>query len=69
MFIAYFSEVEEGKLNLTFPLMFNPVSFTTYMFPVYFGATEVTEDSTIKSVPSVQLGYFLKVDNAHQDAM
>lgn len=49
--------------------MFNPVTWDTHLFPVYFGGSVVTEDLTIESVPSVQIGYFIAVDNKRQDAM
>ncbi|KAF5284697.1 hypothetical protein FQR65_LT13450 [Abscondita terminalis] len=61
-------QVESGQLNLTFPLMFNPVTWDAHAFPVYFGGTEVNEDNIITSVPSVQLAYFINVDTKKLDA-
>ncbi|XP_068897775.1 patched domain-containing protein 4 isoform X4 [Tenebrio molitor] len=37
-------DVESGALNLTFPLMFNPVTWDAHAFPVFFGGTQVSED-------------------------
>ncbi|XP_011307702.1 patched domain-containing protein 3 [Fopius arisanus] len=61
-------DVETGQLKLTFPVMFNPVTWDSHIFPLYFGGSVINpEDSTIDSVPSVQLGYFVAVDNKRQD--
>lgn len=56
-------DVETGALNLTFPLMFNPVTWDAHAFPVFFGGTQVSEDGLIISVPSVQLVYFVNADS------
>ncbi|KAL3267815.1 hypothetical protein HHI36_006947 [Cryptolaemus montrouzieri] len=61
--------VESGALNLTFPLMFNPVTWDAHAFPVFFGGTEVSDDGIILSVPSVQLVYFGNADNKKFDRM
>ncbi|KRT79642.1 Hedgehog receptor, partial [Oryctes borbonicus] len=61
-------EVERGELNLTFPLMFNPVTWDAHAFPVFFGGTEVSEEGFIISVPSVQLIYFGNVDSKRLEA-
>ncbi|XP_015605307.1 patched domain-containing protein 3 [Cephus cinctus] len=63
------AEVESRELNLTFPLMLNPVTWDTHLFPVYFGGSVITEDMTIETVPSVQLAYFIAADNKRQDAI
>ena len=68
-FFQLYSDVESGALNLTFPIMFNPVTWDAHVFPVYFGGSILTEDLTIESVPSVQLGYFITVDSPRQNAM
>ncbi|KAK6618440.1 hypothetical protein RUM43_013633 [Polyplax serrata] len=61
-------EIERKELNLTFPIMFNPVTWDAHTFPVYFGGTIVSEDGVITHVPSVQLVYFVTADNKKQDA-
>ncbi|KAF4520468.1 hypothetical protein B566_EDAN004719 [Ephemera danica] len=61
-------EVENGTLRLTFPVMFNPVTWDTHIFPVYFGNTVIDEDGTIVTVPAVQLVYFAAADTKRQDA-
>ncbi|XP_040169198.1 patched domain-containing protein 3 [Anopheles arabiensis] len=61
-------EVEAGDLNLTFPVMFNPVTWDAHVFPVFFGGTQVSEDNLIVSVPSLQLVYFVTADSKRQDA-
>lgn len=61
-------EVENGSLRLTFPVMFNPVTWDTHIFPVNFGNTVIDGDSTIVSVPAVQLVYFAAADSKRRDA-
>uniref|UniRef100_A0A182NVC7 SSD domain-containing protein n=1 Tax=Anopheles dirus TaxID=7168 RepID=A0A182NVC7_9DIPT len=61
-------QVEAGDLNLTFPVMFNPVTWDAHVFPVFFGGTEVSDDNLIISVPSLQLVYFVTADSKRQDA-
>lgn len=61
-------DVETGNLSLTWPIMFNPVTWDAHTFPVYFGGTKVADDNTIVSVPSLHLVYFVTVDTPRQDA-
>lgn len=49
--------------------MFNPVTFDTHLFPVYFGGSVIGDDLIIDTVAAVQLGYFIAVDDKQQDAM
>lgn len=58
-------EVERGELNLTFPIMFNPVTWEAHAFPVFFGGAKVVDD-IIVSVPAVQLVWFVRTDNKVQ---
>ncbi|CAH2241276.1 jg3337 [Pararge aegeria aegeria] len=58
-------EVERGELNLTFPIMFNPVTWEAHAFPVFFGGSTVVDD-IIVSVPAVQLVWFLRTDTKLQ---
>lgn len=60
-------DVENGNLSLTWPIMFNPVTWDAHTFPVYFGGTKVSDDNTILSVPSLQLVYFVTADTKRQD--
>ncbi|KZC09210.1 Patched domain-containing protein 3 [Dufourea novaeangliae] len=62
-------DVEKKELNLTFPVMLNPVSWEIHMLPVYFGGSVINEDQEIESVPSMQLAYFLAAENSRQDAI
>lgn len=59
--------MEKGELNLTFPLMFNPVTWDAHAFPVFFGGSVVSPDGLIISVPSVQLVYFANADTKKYD--
>ncbi|KAH0954942.1 hypothetical protein HN011_012426 [Eciton burchellii] len=62
-------EVEQRKLNLSFPLTLNPITWDAHLLPVFFGGSVLNDDLTIESVPSVQLAYFITVDNPRQDAI
>lgn len=47
--------------------MFNPVTWDTHVFPVFFGGTVVSPDrKLVVSAPSMQLVYFLAVDTKRQ---
>ncbi|XP_022227646.2 patched domain-containing protein 3 [Drosophila obscura] len=65
---ALMDDLEAGQLNLTFPFMFNPVTWDAHLFPVFFGGTKLTEDNVVISVPAIQLVYFVTADNKRQDA-
>lgn len=68
--ITYIVEdVEKRELNLTFPALLNPVTWQLHLLPVYFGGSKINEDTTIESVPSMQLAYFIAADNPRQDAI
>ncbi|OXU24936.1 hypothetical protein TSAR_000668 [Trichomalopsis sarcophagae] len=60
--------VENGELNVTFPIFFNPESFTVHVLPLHFGGS-IVKDDIILSVPAVQLGYFINVDSPRLDAI
>ncbi|KAL0122168.1 hypothetical protein PUN28_007128 [Cardiocondyla obscurior] len=62
-------DVERRELNMTFPIMFNPVTWDVHLLPAYFGGSVVNDDHTIESAPSVQLAYFITVDSPRQDAI
>lgn len=64
---AIMPEVVKGELNLTFPIMINPVTWDMHTFPVYFGGTVLSDEGTIVSVPSLQLIYFVNADTKFQD--
>lgn len=66
-FLMSLQQVEAGELNLTFPVMFNPVTWDAHVFPVFFGGTQVSEDNIIISVPSLQMVYFVTADSKRQD--
>lgn len=61
-------EVVTGELNLTFPIMINPVTWDAHIFPVYFGGPVVSDDGIILKVPSLQLAYFVNADSKYQDS-
>ncbi|XP_020815034.1 patched domain-containing protein 3 [Drosophila serrata] len=65
---ALMDDIEAGQLNLTFPFMFNPVTWDAHLFPVFFGGTKLTEDNIVISVPAIQLVYFVTADTKRQDA-
>lgn len=60
-------QVEKKQLNLTFPVMINPVTWDVHAFPAFFGGSVLGEDDVIERVPSVQLLYFVTDDTKMQD--
>ncbi|XP_044014155.1 patched domain-containing protein 3-like [Aphidius gifuensis] len=58
-----------GIESINFPVMFSPIDFKPIIFPVHFGGTKVYENSTIESVPAVQLAYFIAVDTERQKTL
>lgn len=61
-------EILSGEVNLTFPIMFNPVTWDAHAFPVFFGGTVLSADRNIISVPSIQMVYFATADTKRQDS-
>lgn len=64
--MLYSPQVERGELNLTFPIMFNPVTWEAHAFPVFFGGAKVVDDMVV-SVPAVQLIWFVRTDSKLQE--
>ncbi|XP_054003081.1 patched domain-containing protein 3 isoform X1 [Hylaeus anthracinus] len=62
-------DVEKRELNLTFPVMFNPVTWEIHFLPVYFGGSVINEDLVVETAPSMQLAYFLSADSSRLDAI
>lgn len=59
-------QIYSGAINLSFPLMFNPVTWDTHIFPIFFGGTVLSAERTVVSAPSMQLVYFVAVDTSRQ---
>lgn len=59
--------VENGTYNLTYPLMINPNTFETYVFPLFFGGLELTNSSTILSTKALSISYWLRNNNKEED--
>ncbi|XP_069953395.1 patched domain-containing protein 3-like isoform X2 [Cherax quadricarinatus] len=64
----FMPRIENGTFNLTYPLMLNPTTFETYVFPHFFGGTVLTNDSMVVSVKALSIFYWLKTNTAKQDA-
>lgn len=55
-------QVEQGLLNLTYPIYFNPFTFEAITMPAFLGGVEFgEEDHIIGEVKGVALAYFLDV--------
>lgn len=61
-------QVENGTFNITYPLMLNPSTFETYVFPHFFGGPVVNNDSVVESVQALSIFYWLKTNTPKQDA-
>ena len=59
--------MQSGKQKLTIPVTFNPVTYERHILPAFFGGTEIGGDGFVSSVPSVQLVYFVNVDNKRME--
>ena len=62
-------QVNNGTFNLTFPFMLNPNTFESYVFPFNFGGITTNNRSTIESVLSISLMYFIRAQNAQEDKL
>lgn len=60
-------EVQNRTFNLTYPLMLNPNTFETYVFPFFFGGIEVSELDTIESASALSILYWLRTNNKNED--
>lgn len=61
-------EVENKTYNLTYPLMLNPATFETYVFPHYLGGVNVTDDNVLLSTQALSLFYWLKNNTPKEDS-
>lgn len=61
------SQILSGEIKLTFPIMFNPVTWDAHAFPVFFGGTKLSAERNIISVPSIQMVYFATAGTKRQD--
>lgn len=61
-------EVDAGNYTLTYPLMINPNTFDTYVFPHFFGGVTVSNESTIITVKALSLFYWLRTNDQKEDA-
>lgn len=60
-------EVEAGEYNLTYPIMLNPNTFETYVFPHYLGGVNLTDDNVIESVKALSIFYWLRHTTETED--
>ncbi|XP_065559917.1 patched domain-containing protein 3-like [Artemia franciscana] len=61
------AEVEQSETHLVYPVMLNPVTFETYILPMFFGGLDVNENSTVDSAAALQLHYFIRAQDRKQD--
>lgn len=55
----YMREVEQGSINLTYPMWFDIDTFERYMFPFFMGGLEVDDEDILVSAKAILLSYFL----------
>jgi len=54
-------QIENGSLRVSYPIMFNPETFRTYVIPLQFGGVKVSKDGlSVDRVQAVNLNYFLE---------
>ncbi|XP_071540515.1 patched domain-containing protein 3-like isoform X2 [Panulirus ornatus] len=61
-------EVEAGNYSISYPLMINPNTFDTYVFPHFFGGVTIDNESYVGSVKALSLFYWLRTNNKKEDA-
>ena len=60
----YMEEIESLQMNVTYPIWFDPETFTRVTFNFFVGGVQLnTEDSTLKSIEILALNYFLNSAN------
>lgn len=69
LFVTFSLQIEAGDVSLTFPVFWNPITWDHFVFPVFFGGTEVSADGNVVSAPAVQMVYFIAVDTKRQIQM
>ena len=56
----YMDEIESLQMNVTYPIWFDPETFTRVTFNFFVGGVQLnSEDSTLKSIDILALNYFL----------
>lgn len=60
-------QVEAREFNLTYPIMLNPNTFETYVFPHYLGGVNLTGFSILESVKALSIFYWLRNNNMKED--
>lgn len=59
--------VENGSQKLSYPIMLNPLTFETYVFPHYLGGVNLTDQGIIESVKALSVFYWLRNSNDKED--
>ncbi|XP_076034549.1 patched domain-containing protein 3-like [Oratosquilla oratoria] len=60
-------EVLNGTFKLTYPTMFNPNTFELYLFPLFFGGVNVTENGILESARALSIMYWLNTNSEKDD--
>ncbi|XP_068239461.1 patched domain-containing protein 3-like isoform X2 [Palaemon carinicauda] len=60
-------DIEIGNFSLNYPLMINPQTFETYVFPLFFGGIQLSNTSTIESAKALSITYWLKNNHRKED--
>jgi hypothetical protein len=59
------SEIENGTLRMSYPVMFDPKTYESYLLPFVFGGIELNnETNSVRSVKAAQFWYFVEADAA-----
>ena len=60
-------EIESGEEELNYPVMLNPNNFEVFLFPLFFGGIELSDNETITSVKALSISYWLRTNTDDDD--
>ena len=63
----FMPQVEANEFNLTYPIMLNPNTFETYVFPHYLGGVNLSDHNVLESVQALSIFYWLRNNNMKED--
>ena len=61
------ADIEDGSLNMTYPLMLNPLTFDLYVFPLFFGGMTLSNQSTIEVARALSISYWIRTNTPEED--
>jgi len=63
------ADIESGETLLTYPVWFDPFTFSRVVFPFFAGGIVENENHTIDEIEALALNYFIKSDTDEDKEM